>query len=245
MSAAEAPVRMELLRKIQMGSTSVNTPSSGGVTVWYPTDTQRAGSLSFSAGVRIEPTAQVAYAEIKPLVHSTFGPLRFPQRHPGWTNESLQPKRIPVGSPFDELRSAKLLAAQMAIADFTRQLQGIWPQLVARLTTIVEATAEEYPESDIPTPQTIRSCLQFFAARPDLRGPALTATPSGNIWAEWRGAEGRRAALEFLRNGSLNLIALYPDEQEPWRMASFAANVSRRDAAEQIQPQTRFAWLLA
>src|SRR5690606_31122182 len=104
-----------------------------------------------------------------------------------------------------------------------------------RLLQLLDIAGDEYPETEIPGLQMLTSVLGFFRGRRDILPPLLTLTSTGNVWAQWTGSQNRMAALEFKRDGSVNLAAFFPDSDEPLRQASIASNMSWKAASREIR----------
>jgi hypothetical protein len=149
-----------------------------------------------------------------------------------------------VRSTFDEVYASRLNAANswLSRARATHQPRAR-REILDRLDDLLAETAQTGDE-DVPTRQSLDSAAEFFSSRSDLSQPMLSVTPNGNVWAEWAGANGRRVALEFLGNGSVNLAAIFPDSERMWRKDSFAANLSKAAASAQIRNNAELHWLV-
>ena len=69
-----------------------------------------------------------------------------------------------------------------------------------RLTVLSTAFAEDY-EGSCLSPGAIDALVRFLEADASIGYPDLTATPAGGLYAEWPGADGGRATVEFLASG--------------------------------------------
>lgn len=143
-------------------------------------------------------------------------------------------------NPFQDVVETKVHAAKITMQKHAGS--KVRAHLVRRLLELVDMAADEYPETDIPNQQTLDSVLSLFSMRRDVRDPMLGLTAAGSIWAEWRDGT-QSAAIEFLRNGSVNLVAFVPDPEEPLRPASIAANLSWRSAARELRANPALAWI--
>jgi len=145
--------------------------------------------------------------------------------------------------PFIELRDTKVNAAKATIAFWALNREA-GAALVRRLTELVDMACEEYPDTEIPGQQTLDSVFSFFRARKDVRDPTVTLTASGGVWLEWRPDPHHSAALEFRRNGLVNLAALFPDPDQPLVRGALTGNYSWKSAAREIRTNTALSWLL-
>jgi hypothetical protein len=69
-----------------------------------------------------------------------------------------------------------------------------------RLTVLSTAFAEDYKGGCL-SPGAIDALVNFLEADASIGYPDLTATPAGGLYAEWPGAHGGRATIEFLASG--------------------------------------------
>jgi hypothetical protein len=145
--------------------------------------------------------------------------------------------------PFEDVVNAKVQTAKATTQHYVSR--GLTPAIGQRLTTLIDAAREEYPETDIPNQSVLESALQFLRSRKDLQTPLFALTSVGGLWLEWRGAEGRAAALEFKRDGSVNLAAFYPDPEQPLQMSSRAISMSWQSASREIKSNKGLSWLFA
>jgi hypothetical protein len=145
-------------------------------------------------------------------------------------------------SPFDELREDRVRLAKDVLRHATRERFAI-PTIVQKLDALIDDAQEEFPETQIPSAQSIVSTLAFFMDHRNLQIAALSLTPSGNPWAEWHGDAERSAAIEFLPNGSIGLAAMFPDADEPWRRTSIAGNFGRREAGSLLHQFGSLHWI--
>lgn len=74
--------------------------------------------------------------------------------------------------------------------------------LQVRLTELAETYFEDYGQE--LQLASVRTFLSFLALYPGLRLPCLTATPEGELFAEWSaGADALRVAIQFRPLGQL------------------------------------------
>ena len=69
-----------------------------------------------------------------------------------------------------------------------------------RLTVLSTAFAEDYEGGCLST-GAVDALVRFLEADASIGYPDLTATPAGGLYAEWPGAHGGRATIEFLASG--------------------------------------------
>lgn len=146
-------------------------------------------------------------------------------------------------NPFDSVLNAKVETATGTIQHYVSR--GLASAIGQRLIALVDAAREEYPETDIPNQHVLESAIQFLRSRKNLQVPLFALTSVGGVWVEWRGAAGRAAALEFKRDGTVNLAAFYPDPEQPLQMSSRAMSMSWQSASREIRDNAELSWLFA
>jgi len=82
--------------------------------------------------------------------------------------------------------------------------------LAARLEELLGAYQEDY-EGRSPSPSAINVLLGFLSAHPFLREPSLTATPSGELYAEWVGPCDRLLGVRFMSSGEVHYVVFAPN----------------------------------
>lgn len=89
--------------------------------------------------------------------------------------------------------------------------------LADRLTTLFYAYKEDFDES-LDT-ESLRTFISFMTKHPELKRPIITATPYSNIYAEWKGDEGRKyLGVQFLPTGEVRYVGIRPRPDQPQRI---------------------------
>ena len=147
-------------------------------------------------------------------------------------------------SPFEELPDTRARRATALVEEWLAKRQ-VTASTAKRLLELINIAHEEYPETEIPSEESLLSTLRFFrGVRDHLRSPSITLTASSGVWIEWR-SNAKRAALEFKRDGSVNLAAFYPDPDQPMMPASFAGHYSWKSVSQEIRQKRGLEWLTA
>jgi hypothetical protein len=144
--------------------------------------------------------------------------------------------------PFTEVLETKVREAHATIVEWQMR-QHAQPALVQRLHELVASARDEYPETEIPNRRVLESALSFFRARRELQTPMFAVTSQGGVWAEWRGEQGRSAALEFVRNGSVNLAAFFPDPEQPLATGALSGVFTWKSAAKAVHSTETLRWM--
>jgi hypothetical protein len=146
------------------------------------------------------------------------------------------------GNPFEEFVRSKVRAAHAAIDTWVSE-KNADPALARRIADLVDMAAEEYPDTEIPSRHVLDNVFGFFRTGAALRRPLLALTSPGGVWAEWHVDETHTAALEFRRNGLVNLAAFYPDPNDPLAVAALTVSFGWKSAARHVHNNPALRWL--
>jgi hypothetical protein len=98
------------------------------------------------------------------------------------------------------LRNAELITEREALAD--------------RLTVLLQDYQDDYGQS--LDAESLHTFIAFVSFYPELKRPIITATPDGNLFAEWKGDEGSRyLGVQFLPTRQVRYVAIRPNPQHP------------------------------
>ena len=89
-------------------------------------------------------------------------------------------------------------------------------RLADRLAVLTSAFAEDYDRGTL-SPRAIDALVTFLASSASFGYPELTATPAGDLYAEWRGSDGRILTIEFLDSGDVHYLFFGPNPKHPQR----------------------------
>ena len=90
-------------------------------------------------------------------------------------------------------------------------------RLAERIIKLSTAFAEDYDGHTLSA-QSLAGLVDFLEASPASGYPDLTATPAGDVYAEWHGPEGRRLTIEFLASGDARYLLFRPNPKHPQRV---------------------------
>lgn len=102
-------------------------------------------------------------------------------------------------------------------------------RLIRRISFLCEAYAEDYGGAVLSS-RSAAACVEFLEAEPTVPYPDLTATPSGDLFAEWRGLERRTLSIEFLDSGEVRFLLMWPNSRHP----SLLDRISGRTTADAL-----------
>ena len=145
--------------------------------------------------------------------------------------------------PVIEWRDYKVQAATEAIESSLPDFE--YPRDVKlRLKELVAIATEEYPETDIPS-QVALAAFGRFACElgPQAAAPRLSLTPAGDLVAEWGAIDGKRAALQFLPDSTVNFSARIPDEAKGGRPMPTYGATSLSGLRHRLRGDSAFSWI--
>ena len=98
-----------------------------------------------------------------------------------------------------------------------------------RLAQRIEHLAGAFSDDYEGRPLSVRSMaglIDFLQTVPPSGYPDLTLTPDGDCYAEWRGSQGRKVAIEFLDLGVARYVLFRPNPQHPNRIDHLAGTTT-------------------
>lgn len=90
-------------------------------------------------------------------------------------------------------------------------------RLADRITALDAAYAEDYEGRSLSW-SAFEALLTYLEASPAPAYPSVTATPAGDIYAEWHGPGGRLSTIEFLDSGEARFLVFRPNPKHPQRV---------------------------
>lgn len=86
--------------------------------------------------------------------------------------------------------------------------------LADRLTGLLHDYQDDYGQS--LDAESLHTFIAFVSFHPNLKRPIITATPDGNLFAEWKADEGRRyLGVQFLPTRQVRYVAIRPNPEHP------------------------------
>lgn len=126
-------------------------------------------------------------------------------------------------SPLEQFQQDKVRYAK-AVTQQLRNVNDRFTPHASRILDLVDAAAEEYPETDIPSPATITAFSQVLSRMPDMRPPELSLLSSGALWLSWRDAAYGSGGMAIFQDCTASFAMLLLNPQRPNRPEHF--NVS-------------------
>lgn len=91
-------------------------------------------------------------------------------------------------------------------------------RLAARLTELQKTVQEEEPDGRGITVRSLQHFFDFLKVYPDLRCPAISATPERNIYASWKSGSNRVFSVHFLPDGNVRFVIFCPNDKHKEEM---------------------------
>ncbi len=145
-------------------------------------------------------------------IHKQFSEVLAAESVSTVTTSHVQKETV---SAFRELEETRADDSNFlrALAELRREATVPEHDILAnRLDTLLEAYQEDYGQSlDV---DSLRSFISFMSLHPRLNRPILTATPDGNLFAEWKDRQSKHyLAVQFLPTGQLRYVAIRQNPQ--------------------------------
>lgn len=132
-------------------------------------------------------------------------------------NKVVLPFEVAQSTAFEDL--AKVRADDRNFLKVLRSLRNseliLEKEVLAeRLTVLLHDYQDDYGQS--LDAESLNTFIAFVSFHPELKRPIITATPDGNLFAEWKGDEGRRyLGVQFLPTRQVRYVAIRPNPQHP------------------------------
>ena len=117
-------------------------------------------------------------------------------------------------------------------------------RLLARLASLEVAFAEDYDGGRLSA-RSGSALVNFLQADRSFGYPDITATPSGDLYAEWRGSNGCKFAIEFLNSGDARFLLFAPNPKHPDRIDRLTGLTTSDALTQTIAPLAHLARLAA
>jgi hypothetical protein len=129
-----------------------------------------------------------------------------------------------------------------------RRLDTARPPYHARLSERIKhlavAFADDYDGGQLSA-RSMEGLIDFLESTPPSGYPGLTLTPAGDCYAEWRGLQGRKVAIEFLDSGDARYLVFRPNPKHPHRIDRLTGTTTIDALAETMAPLAPLSGLAA
>jgi len=88
-------------------------------------------------------------------------------------------------------------------------------KIALRLDQLRKISEEEQPDSCTMSSDSIRGFMKFLSLHPRVRHPDITLTPSGNIYARWKGSHRSLVSIQFLPDLKVRFVIFAPNQRHP------------------------------
>jgi hypothetical protein len=108
-------------------------------------------------------------------------------------------------------------------------------KLADRLANLATLFSDDYDGRELST-RSVTGLIDFLEASPQSGYPDLTLTPAGDCYAEWRGPQGRKVAIEFRDSGEARYLLFRPNPRHPQRIDRLTGTTTIDALAETMAP---------
>lgn len=112
-----------------------------------------------------------------------------------------------------------------------------------RLLELYNSSKEEEPSLIGMAVQSLLSYYKFLQKNPDLKRPAITLTPDGNVYVSWRGDEGRVLSIHFLPDSDVRFVVFKPNRRDPERKTRISGMTTFDMLMEEVAPCHVCDWI--
>ena len=108
-------------------------------------------------------------------------------------------------------------------------------RLEERIVKLTAAFAEDYDDGALSA-CAFSGLVDFLEACPSSGYPDVTATPAGDVYAEWRGPHGHLLTIEFLDSGEARYLVFRPNPKHPQRIDRLNGSTTIDALSETVAP---------
>ena len=121
---------------------------------------------------------------------------------------------------------------------------AIKSRLADRIGALSAAYADDYEARNLSV-RSLSCLIDFLEASPSSNYPDITATPAGDIYAEWRGPQGHLLTIEFLDSGEARYLHFRPNPKHPHRTDRLSGTTTADALSETVVPLVMMTGLAA
>ena len=107
--------------------------------------------------------------------------------------------------------------------------------LADRLNQVAITFAEDYDGASI-APSSLEALVDYLESSPNPAHPDVTATPAGDLYAEWRSRSGQRLGIEFLASGVARFLVVRSNPKHPRQVDRMTGTTTADALAETLAP---------
>ena len=115
-------------------------------------------------------------------------------------------------------------------------------KLVARLEDLLRAYRDDY-EGHSLSAGAIDALAMFLSANLHLRRPRITATPSGDLYAEWTGPADLLLGVRFTESGQAQFVIFAPNAPHKDRIDRMSGITTADTLTEKLPHPVDQGWL--
>jgi len=112
-----------------------------------------------------------------------------------------------------------------------------------RLLDLYSASKDEEPGLIGIAARSLFGFYMFLQKNPNLKRPSITLTPDGNIYASWRGDEGRVFSIHFLPDRDVRFVVFKPNRRDPERKTRISGMTTYDMLMEEVAPYCVCDWI--
>jgi len=112
-----------------------------------------------------------------------------------------------------------------------------------RLLDLYNFSKEEDPDCIGIAVESLRNFYSFLRGNVDLKTPAISLTPDRNIYASWRGDEGRVFSAHFLPSKDVRFVVFRPNDRHPDRKIRISGTTTFDILMDTVYPHRLYDWI--
>ena len=117
-------------------------------------------------------------------------------------------------------------------------------RLADRIANLAALFSDHYDGRQMSA-RSASGLIDFLEAAAPSGYPDLTLTPAGDCYAEWRGPQGRKVAIELLDSGEAHYLLFHPNPRHPQRIDRLTGTTTTDALPETMAPLAPLSGLAA
>lgn len=116
--------------------------------------------------------------------------------------------------------------------------------LANRLLTLFNDAKGEDPDCVGIAAESLRNFNNFLHLQTNIKCPTISLTPDYNIYASWKGRQGRVFSIHFLTNVDVRFVIFTPNDRHPKRKIRVSGVATSDILMETVEPYRIEDWIL-
>lgn len=149
---------------------------------------------------------------------------------------------LPNNTAFGELHALRQSELHRLVENIrVSSIVSYGEKLANRLGTLIEAYCDEN-QGRFLSADSLRGFVGFLEANPTFNYPALTVSPAGNLYAQWKSGNDKLLSIHFLPTGDARFVIFKPNPKHTGRSVHMSCSTTIDTLADAVVPHGVHEW---